>query len=214
MVYDRPAMDGLDDREHWQPAEIRGRNLVLRRPRPEDLPAVMRWYTDPEIAALTRYQTRPMAAADVQRFFEQRLLAPDALAYSIWELPDRRLIGFTTFSSLDADNSSVLFHITIGERDAWNRGLGTQASRLMLDHAFDRLDLHRVGLTVFSFNERAIRAYEKAGFRIEGRLRQSVMRDGRWCDEVQMGILRDEWRAGRAKAAVDETSDAQAAAVR
>jgi RimJ/RimL family protein N-acetyltransferase len=190
-------MDGLDDREHWQPAEIRGDRVLLRRPRADDLPAVTRWYTDPEIAALTRYQTRPMPAAEVERFFEQRLLSPDALAYSILELPERWLIGFTTFSSLDAENGSVLFHITIGERSAWSRGLGTEASRLMLAHAFERLGLHRVGLTVFSFNERAIRAYEKAGFHVEGRLRESVLRDGSWCDEIQMGILRDEWLADR-----------------
>jgi RimJ/RimL family protein N-acetyltransferase len=197
VVYDRP-MDGLEAREHWQPAEIRGASLLLRRPRSDDLPAVIRWYADPEIAALTRYQTRPMRAADIERFFEHRLLAPDALAYSIVELPGQRLIGFTTFSALDADNGSVMFHITIGERTAWNRGLGTQATSLMLGHAFERLGLHRVGLTVFSFNERAIRAYRKAGFRVEGRLRESVQRDGRWFDEVQMGILAEEWLAQRA----------------
>jgi RimJ/RimL family protein N-acetyltransferase len=197
-------MHGFDDREHWQPAEIRGQRVMLRRPRPDDLPAVIRWYTDPEIAALTRYQTRPMPAAEVERFFEHRLLSPDALAYSILELPERRLIGFTTFSSLDAENGSVLFHITIGERDAWNRGLGTEATRLMLGHAFERLGLHRVGLTVFSFNDRAIRAYEKAGFRSEGRIRESVLRDDRWCDEIQMGILHSEWESAR------HTADAEA----
>ena len=94
-----------------------------------------------------------------------------------------------------ADNGSVLFHITIGERDAWGRGLGTETTQLMLAHAFERLALHRVGLTVFSYNTRAIRAYEKAGFRIEGRLRDAITRDGHYFDEVQMGILAGEWLA-------------------
>jgi RimJ/RimL family protein N-acetyltransferase len=134
-----------------------------------------------------------MSQADVERFFRMRLLAPDALAYSIAELPDWDLIGFTTFSSLDGDNASVMFHITIGERDAWGRGLGTEATQLMLGHAFERLGLHRVGLTVFSYNTRAIRAYEKAGFRLEGRLRDAILRDGRYFDEVHMGILAEEW---------------------
>jgi RimJ/RimL family protein N-acetyltransferase len=74
----------------------------------------------------------------------------------------------------------------------------------MLEHAFERLGLHRVGLSVFSYNERAIRAYEKAGFVIEGRLRDAILRDGRYFDEVQMGALARDWlgrAAGRAQLA-------------
>ena len=92
----------------------------------------------------------------------------------------------------------MLFHITIGETDAWGHGYGTEAARLMLWLAFERIGLHRVGLSVFAFNERAIRSYEKAGFRVEGRLREAIARDGRYWDEIQMGVLRDEWLVARA----------------
>jgi len=187
-------MLGELDRDFWHPPLIRGDLVALRRPRQEDLAAVRRWYADPELARLTRYQTRPMTEAEVDIFFRGRLLAPDALAYAILELPAERSVGFTTFSGLDADNGSVLYHITIGERDAWNRGLGTETTSLMLGHAFDRLGLHRVGLTVFEFNERAVRAYQKAGFRVEGRLREAVRREGRYWDEITMGVLEHEWR--------------------
>jgi len=190
-------MADYSEREFWHPSQIVGQSVALRRPRPDDLAGVVRWYRDPEIARLTRYQTRPMTQAEVERFFQVRMLATDALAYTIVELPQWRQIGFTTFSSLDADNGSVLFHITIGERDAWGRGLGTETTSLMLSHAFERLALHRVGLTVFSYNLRAIRAYEKAGFRIEGRLRDAIVRDGRYFDEVQMGVLASEWLQAR-----------------
>ncbi len=198
VVYDRPVVEpvhavDMSIRDAWHPEQIVGRLVALRRPQPSDLPGVVRWYSDADIARLTRYQTRRMTEAEIERFFQARMLAPDALAYSIVELPQWRLIGFTTFSSLDPDNGSVLFHITIGERDAWGRGLGTEATQLMLAHAFERLALHRVGLAVFSYNLRAIRAYEKAGFRIEGRLRDAILRDGRYYDEIQMGILASEW---------------------
>ena len=185
------------DRDLWQPPQITGLRVALRRPVQTDLPSVVAWYRDPEIAQLTRYQTRQMSQPEIERFFQVRMLAPDALAYSIVELPSKRLIGFTTFSALDGDNGSVMFHITIGERDAWGRGLGTEATQLMLHHAFDRLGLHRVGLSVFSYNTRAIRAYEKAGFRVEGRLREAIQRQGTYFDEVQMGILADEWVAAQ-----------------
>lgn len=187
----------LPDRDLWHPPQLVGRYVALRRPEPTDIDAVVRWYRDPEIARLTRYQTRPMTQAEIERFFQVRLLAHDALAYSIVELPNWRLIGFTTFSSLDGDNGSVMFHITIGEHDAWGRGLGTEATELMVAHAFERLGLHRVGLTVFSYNLRAINAYQKAGFAIEGRLRDAIQRDGMYFDEVQMGILSGEWLTRR-----------------
>lgn len=199
VVYDRAVGDAVhastdfSNRDLWHPPQIVGRRVALRRPHPDDLRAVIRWYRDPELARLTRYQTRPMSHADIERFFQVRMLSPDALAYCITELPDWRLVGFTTFSSLDPDNGSVLFHITVGERDAWGHGLGTETTELMLGHAFERLALHRVGLTVFSYNMRAIRAYEKAGFRVEGRLRDAILRDGRYFDEVQMGVLAGEW---------------------
>ena len=185
------------DRDQWHPAAIQGRSVTLRRHRQENLPAVVRWYHDPELARLTRYQTRPMSSDEVAQFFRTRLIAPEAMAYAIHERLGDRLIGLTTFSALDPDNGSALFHITIGERDAWGRGMGTEATELMLDHAFRRLGLHRVGLSVFAFNERAIRAYQKAGFHVEGRLREAIWRDGHYVDEVQMGILSTEWRPGR-----------------
>ena len=187
----------VSDRDLWHPPQIAGQLVVLRRPVETDLPSVVRWYRDPEIARLTRYQMRQMNQPEIERFFQVRMLAPDALAYSIVQLSTGRLIGFTTFSALDGDNGSVMFHITIGERAAWGRGLGTEATELMLGHAFERLGLHRVGLAVFSYNMRAIRAYEKAGFRIEGRLREAIQRDGIYFDEIQMGILATEWLSAR-----------------
>jgi RimJ/RimL family protein N-acetyltransferase len=186
------------DRRSWHPEPLEGRLVVLRRHRPENEPAVMRWYRDPEIARLTRYQTRPMTTAEVDRFFQSRLLAADALAYAIHERRTGRLVGLTTFSALDRDNASVLFHITIGERDAWGKGYGTEATQLMLELAFERIGLHRVGLSVFSFNQRAIRSYRKAGFVVEGRLREAIVRDGRHWDEIQMSVLRHEWEGRRA----------------
>jgi RimJ/RimL family protein N-acetyltransferase len=116
-----------------------------------------------------------------------------------------RLIGSCAFSQLDGDNGSAMFHITIGEKDTWGRGYGTEATALMLEHAFTALGLHRVALSVFEFNERAIRAYRRCGFSVEGRAREAIWRDGHWWDEIQMSILAEEWRARR-QAGVRSTS--------
>ncbi len=186
-------MSQFASRDPWNPPVIEGPLVTLRRHRPENLPAILRWYRDPELARLTRYQTRPMSEGEVERYFANRLLAPDSIAYGIHERPRDRLIGLTTFSALDGDNGSVLFHITIGERDAWGRGFGTEVTRLMLRHAFARLGLHRVGLSVFSFNERAIRAYARAGFKEIGRRREAGRLGGEVCDLVLMDCLATEF---------------------
>ena len=97
----------------------------------------------------------------------------------------------------NGENGSALYHITIGESDAWGQGYGTEATQLMLDHAFGTLGLHRIALYVFEFNERAIRAYKRCGFVVEGRSRESIWRDGRWWDEMAMSVLESDWRARR-----------------
>src|SRR6478672_10701732 len=132
---------------------------------------------------------------EIERFFAARVVGPDALAMAVHERGTERLIGTCAFSQLDGENGSALYHITIGEPDAWGRGYGTEATQLMVDHAFGTLGLHRVSLYVFEFNERAIRAYRRCGFVVEGRARESIWRDGRWWDEMAMSVLESDWRA-------------------
>jgi RimJ/RimL family protein N-acetyltransferase len=138
-----------------------------------------------------------MRPEEIERFFAARVVGDDALAMAIHERPTDRLVGTCAFSQLDGDNGSALYHITIGEKDAWGRGYGTEATRLMLDHAFGALGLHRIALFVFEFNERAIRTYQHCGFVIEGRARESIFRDGRWWDELAMSVLESDWRKQR-----------------
>jgi RimJ/RimL family protein N-acetyltransferase len=187
----------------WFPDRIEGERVVLRRHVRENLAAFQRWYADPEVARLTRYQEGPMRPDEIERFFAVRALGPEALAMAIHVRAGDRLIGSCAFSQLDADNGSVLFHITIGEHDAWGRGYGSEATALMVDHAFGVLGLHRVALSVFAFNERALRAYARVGFTAEGRSREAIRRDGRWWDEVHMSVLAPEWQARRAIRVVD-----------
>jgi RimJ/RimL family protein N-acetyltransferase len=193
----------------WFPDHIDGELVVLRRHTRENLRDFLRWYQDPEVARLTRYQDGPMRPDEIERFFTLRALGPDSMAMGIHVRATERLIGTCAFSQIDGDNGSALFHITIGEHDAWGYGYGGEATALMVDHAFDALGLHRVALTVFAFNERAIRAYLRVGFAVEGRAREAIWRDGRWWDEVHMSVLEPDWRAARwqARAVADGRGD-------
>jgi RimJ/RimL family protein N-acetyltransferase len=187
----------------WFPEVLTGSRVVLRRHVPANVAAFRKWYADPEIARLARYQEAPMRPEEIERFFAARAVGPGALAMAVHERSSGRLVGTCAFSQLDGDNGSALYHITIGESDVWGSGYGTEATRLMVDHAFGTLGLHRVALFVFEFNERAIRAYRRAGFVEEGRARESIRRDGRWWDELAMSMLDSDWRRLRAAEGVE-----------
>jgi RimJ/RimL family protein N-acetyltransferase len=188
----------------WFPDALAGERVVLRRHVQDNVRAFQRWYSDPEVVRLTRYQDGPMRRDEIERFFAARALGPDSLAMAIHVRDGDRLIGTCALSQLDADNGSALFHITIGEKDAWGHGYGTEATRLMIDHAFTGLGLHRIALTVFAFNERAIRSYRTVGFVVEGRAREAIWREGRWWDEISMSILDSDWTALHPRPAITE----------
>ena len=191
MVYRAPVGDAA-----WFPEVLDGQRVTLRRHVPGNVTAFQRWYSDPEVARLARYQDGPMRSDEIDRFFQLRALGQESLTMAIHERDSGRLIGSCAFSQVDGENGSAMYHITIGEKDTWGRGYGTEATQLMLDHAFGTLGLHRIALTVFEFNERAIRAYRRCGFVVEGRARESIWRDGRWWDELAMSVLASEWRVG------------------
>lgn len=117
---------------------------------------------------------------------------PDGHFFSVRTLAEDKLIGFFGLW-VDLVHSEAWVGIGIGEREFWGKGHGTDAMRLCLQYAFTELNVHRVSLGLHDYNPRALRSYEKAGFRIEGRSRKDMMREGRRNDSLWMGILREEW---------------------
>ena len=85
----------------------------------------------------------------------------------------------------------------IGDKSCWGQGYGTEAMQLLLEHAFNTLNLNRVDLHVYDDNQRAIEMYKRVGFVEEGRLRDYHFREGKYFDTLIMSILRDEWIEGR-----------------
>ena len=81
----------------------------------------------------------------------------------------------------------------IGEREFWSKGYGSDMMKLCQQYVFAELGLQRLSLGLFEYNPRALRSYEKCGFRLEGRTRKEVLREGKRYDSLWMGILREEW---------------------
>lgn len=104
-----------------------------------------------------------------------------------------RLIGEIKLHSINTVDRRASMAIAIYERQLLGKGFGSDAIRLLLHHAFTQLNLHRIGVRVLAYNERAIKAYQKCGFVVEGRERETAFVDGAWQDDLMMGILSQEY---------------------
>lgn len=118
---------------------------------------------------------------------------PNNIMFLIRANEDDRIIGFANLDYISWAHGDSYMGIGLGDRTCWGRGYGSEAMNILLRYAFTELSLHRLTLTVFEFNERAVRMYQRCGFKIEGIVREVLYRDGRRWDLISMGLLRDEW---------------------
>lgn len=172
---------------------ILGQKVRLRAIEREDIPRFVRWLNDPEVLRyLTMYM--PMSMAEEEKWFERQLEARDSKVMAI-ETKEGVHIGNIGIHDIDWKNRQGELGIFIGERTYWGLGYGSDAIKALLRFAFDELNLHRVYLLVFAYNQRAIRCYRKCGFQQEGVLRDALYRDGRYHDLLVMSVLESEYRA-------------------
>lgn len=114
--------------------------------------------------------------------------------FGIRTLAEDRLIGFVELNGFDWAARCAWVGIGIGLPEYWGKGYGTEAMNLLAAYAFETVNLNRVNLTVFGYNERAYHAYLKCGFKEEGRVRQLLLRNNQRWDMIFMGLLREEWK--------------------
>lgn len=158
--------------------------------------AFSKWDRDSEfVRYLNSGIARPVSVKQEKKWIEKDLeeQSNNQHFFSIRGLADDRLLGIVDLYVHNWLARDTFVGIGIGERDFWGRGYGTDAMKVILCYAFTELNLHRVTLGVFEYNPRAIRTYEKAGFRHEGRMRKLLNKEGKRWDILEMGILREEW---------------------
>ncbi len=158
----------------------------------------VRWMRDYEVRRLIEDDViGPLTLESQEAWFDEAAKSKDLYLFDIRTLADDLLIGNCSLYNLDTKNRSAELGIVIGEKPYWGKGYGSDATCLILRFAFMELNLNRISLSVFGFNERAVRAYEKVGFVHEGIARQAVFREGRYHDLYLMAVLRDEWSVSR-----------------
>jgi len=133
----------------------------------------------------------------MKEFAEKRLEKESDQAFRFWirTLAEDKLIGDVSLWVNSWTHSEAWIGIMIGERDFWGKGYGTDAMRLAVQYGFTEINLRRISLGLHAYNLRALKSYEKVGFKMEGTMRQEGLRDGQRYDGYYMGILREEWFA-------------------
>lgn len=179
---------------------IAGERVRLRPLERDDLPRSAQWLADPEVRqGMALYL--PLSMEDEVKWYEDmlkrdrelRVFAIDAQTADGWAH-----VGSLGFHEIDWRCRHAEFGIMIGDKDYWNKGYGADAVMTLTGFGFGVLNLEKIWLRVFETNPRAIRCYEKVGFVEEGRLRRHHYQEGRYCDVLIMGILRDEWEKSKA----------------
>jgi RimJ/RimL family protein N-acetyltransferase len=154
------------------------------------------WQRDSELVRLA--SSNPLSLSSEKKIkgeVEKRMKngpQPERYPFSVRTLAEDQLIGFLSLW-VDLIHSEAWVGLGIGDRDFWGKGYGTDMMKIALHYAFSELGMQRVSLGLFEYNPRALRSYEKAGFQLEGRTRQDVLREGKRADSLWMGILREEW---------------------
>ncbi len=171
----------------------RGERVRLTGLTKEDAAQVAIWFGDAGLLRLWNAEAaRPQTEAATTKYLEDMEKKPNAFIFAIRPLESDALLGYLELDDIIWSNGVGWFAIGIGDRANWGKGYGREAMTLALDYAFRELNLHRVQLTVFAYNERAIALYEKLGFRREGVFREFLHRDGKCYDMYLYGILRAE----------------------
>ena len=154
------------------------------------IPTYYKWRNDETVAVFDQSEfLRPRSYEEIEDW-AQILVNGHTYIASV----DGVYIGTIALMKVDERNRHAELAIVIGEKDYWSKGYGSQMMHTLLEYGFEGLNLDRLYLHVFSFNERAIKFYEKFNFKHEGTLRNMLYRNGKYHDLLAYGLMRDEWQ--------------------
>ena len=174
---------------------IVGEKIYLRALERTDLEGeYLQWLNDHEVTRFMESGRTPTTADALAEYYSRVAGNANGVMMAIVELETDRHVGNTKLGPINWVHRYAEFGIMIGAKDSWGRGYGTEATRLMLDYGFCQLNLNKILLGVVGDHAAAISAYEKVGFRHEGRITRLLYVEGYYRDKVIMGVTREEFR--------------------
>jgi [ribosomal protein S5]-alanine N-acetyltransferase len=169
---------------------IPGREVFLRRPEAEDMDLVLRLLNDPAVTSSTVEVGMPVSSQQNMAFHRDGA-RPDAVHLAVVERASMQAVGVTVIQKIDWRTQTAEHGMKMDPQSV-GRGLATDACMARNTFLFFRLGLRRLVWKSLDFNIASQRLALRLGYRLEGREREAVQRDGRWCDILIYGLLRRE----------------------
>ncbi len=141
----------------------------------------------------TLFTFRPKSIMELEEEIKRDLTSDKSILFTICENSSDEPVGMTAYYRIDSVSRAAVFFLSIYDTSKWGKSYGSEATMLMVDYAFNILNLNRIQLHVASENANAVSIYEKCGFKKEGTLREAMYHNNRYIDFYVMGILRSEF---------------------
>lgn len=152
-----------------------------------------KWFNNPNVNKYMYNGTFPNNVKSFENFIESQVSSYNNCILAICDKENHEHVGNIGIHNIDWVNGSGEYGIVVGEERCWSKGYAREASELIIGHAFSRLNLRKIWLSVFQTHERAIKLYEKLGFIKEAELEKEVRRNNTYVNIVRMRIFFDEW---------------------
>lgn len=172
---------------------LRGTLVHLRELERSDLTErYLSWLNDPEVNEHLFVGRNLSTMASLIAFYDSASANPNVVIFAIVDAETGTHIGNVKLEMYDTASRVVDWGIMIGDKAYWGRGIAQEVGRLTTAWAFERWNAHKITLGVPDGHDAAIRAYQKVGFKIEGRQRSQIYERGRHVDKILMGLLRED----------------------
>lgn len=174
---------------------LAGERIYLRKLSRNDVCGnYSRWFNDPEVCRYNAHHRFPYGEEDLLSYVESLQGDSGKLVLAVVQSEDDAHVGNISLQSIDFIEQSAEFAIVLGEKSCWGKGYSKEAARLIIDHGFSMLNLHRIYCGTSSENIPMQKLALAMGFSLEGRRREALYKSGQFWDILEYGLLRNEWR--------------------
>jgi len=171
---------------------IKGKFVTLRAIEKEDLELMREMLNDPKIENLVVGWAFPVSKYQQNQWYENNINNTSNLRFII-ETPDDGAVGLATLTEIDWKNRRAYHGIKLTNMKNRTKGIGTDAVMAIMRYAFDELQLNRLDGSWFETNVGSQKLYTKCGWKVEGKQRQYVYKNGQYRDLIIVGVLRDDY---------------------
>lgn len=168
-----------------------GERIYLSPRNVEDVEIFTEWMNDFFITDYTGRSYSTITLQEEKAYLEKE--QNNKSVFAIIDLQTDEIIGNVGLHEINNINRTATLGIFIGNKNYWSKGYGTEAIQLILDFGFNYLNLNNIDLVLMEFNQRALKCYEKCGFKEIGRRRKCNFINGKYYDLILMDILAEEF---------------------